>query len=1402
MDTENNEIGHWINYNFQKHESGKESWEYTNFSLSNPGTVTDDIDVNVTVTPVAGQGVKLKFPAVDFNADHVTVNFGNFANWEEIKENLKDAGGEGNENPYRLFPLKSGQPETDDHEIYLYYNADCDMSDKRFWVCDVRRLKANTEYLMAPVQEVGSMSLDETKELTPPAAGATEITWKSYTPNVISIDTKNGKLSTLSRGEALYGVIYKESGVQKARFYCIKVESELYKIDFLDKEIEMEVRNDWSDDGTYLNVVCYPSDAGVDSGDLEWTIESEDSENPPIAFRYDEDGKMRGGIRAIAPGTATVKATYHGKQDITATCTITVKGRLEWNDVQAEVDSMDLYAVSGCDTKLSDVKFPEGTASKWEWKNPDLSLAPYAGSEGHMFTAICTRPGGWSGEHTLWVRMINVTGINMQSRMPAEDNSGWTAWSQWWVPTALEKGDKLSLGFWYDMDGVNWINEEEGWDSTETAAVEKKLAEKYKVEWSTSPNNLGKQQSDNTYEYTASVSGTKAEKKTFTVSLKDKTTNKVVWKASHTLTVAAKALFKWEPIRESYYWENLKQDYDEQGKLTGLTLTVKMPKTEYDQWGLTYTSLDNTILQLKKPTVTSGSVKGENDQDIETTIVKIPCTQKGMGRVWIQITAKDEIKSSERFSINLEDKVPTILGAATQTINKASTERSVPIVVSTSEYFPLVKKANGTPDVSIQEVKIGSKVASDCFELTEIKELSNQEAAAILEEEGSDGEGSDSTPQTYIGVYSMSLGLKSEKLSELKTGNYTVKLSLKTAALWENGKEEEQTVSLTVKVTDVKPKVTFKQTKKVNLFYTNDEGAGALQINASEEITKVELKNYVDNKNSNRNADCHYELKNLDGVYKIARKPGQNGAQPDGSLKKGILEYEVKGYTGTFQTTFTVATENKAPAIVLSTKSDTLYPGVGYYDSWISMTNKATGESFVPDEAIWYTGKNQNRKEEKLTIGKFGNPYSDEQKNKEKEIKGAKGNKYGLFVTDDGNIVSRLRNADSYDKKADTINLELRKDNWSKPVAVSYKLQVNSAIPKLALGKATLTLNKNADVYRGQQERTTLRLKGFNDLLGNDVSWVTITGQDGKSRAELIGKDSSLAIWYWDHCGDVVVRFNDNDIAAGTYKYKISVGKNGERSEYASTVLTVKIVDKTVKQSLKVTAKGSIDVLNREGTFIAYTPKISNLAGTVEDGWLDGKDANLFDWSFEDGKLIVKAQEWTKYSTKITYEVHTVFHVQTKDWRGYEISSDNDAKAKPFKIKVKQGKPKLKVTALGGSTLYRQRNNSVDIQIEAMLGKQEVEIEGVSQVNYWGDLRLKETAITVYEEGEDGEITSHPEYVIYNPETKSVRIALQDPWDCEGIRKNGTYKMKLTVRYRDKASDVKEAQITCPIVVR
>ncbi len=278
--------------------------------------------------------------------------------------------------------------------------------------------------------------------------------------------------------------------------------------------------------------------------------------------------------------------------------------------------------------------------------------------------------------------------------------------------------------------------------------------------------------------------------------------------------------------------------------------------------------------------------------------------------------------------------------------------------------------------------------------------------------------------------------------------------------------------------------------------------------------------------------------------------------------------------------------------------------------------------------------------------------------------------------------------------------------------------------------------------------------------------------------------NSNLILQYKAEQGCITARFNDNELKTGSYKYNVCVEIQPDKENpgeviKASTVLTIKVVDSKPEKCISVSTKGSIDLLDRKGTGIAVTPKLSNVTGTVIGGWLLDKDASLFDSDFEDGKLYIRAKEGRYYSTRHTYKVKAAFWVET-GYHSYKLES------KELSFKVKQGKPKIKVSSETANTLYRTTGNEIELRIEAMLGTKAVEIEEVCLVNFTDDLKL----------GESKAGTGH-----YDSERRSVRIKATGA--AKNIMQNGkTQTVKLAVRYRDQAGDVKDTQITYKICVK
>lgn len=832
--------------------------------------------------------------------------------------------------------------------------------------------------------------------------------------------------------------------------------------------------------------------------------------------------------------------------------------------------------------------------------------------------------------------------------------------------------------------------------------------------WSSSPSNIGKGE-ENSTRYTFAVdhtsdSGKKAGKKTFTLTITNKETKREFAKTSVSINVTKNAVLNEEDVLLSHDDKNL---------------TIKIP-------GDKYAGLSGKKLAVKSEdtsVLTVGSLKIAEPEEIEGTrytVIQVPYTQKGTGVAYVTVTVQDEAKSKFSYRFDFADAQPKLLTPAI-TINKALTDTATPVELLCENGFAVV--------------------AADDFKLT-----GDNSDKFTLSYDSNEVNG-----QNYVDLESIKVSLADDAVKKGKSYKLTLQVPVEEQENADN--ITVYSLKLTIKIAETNPSVTFKQAQKVNTFYTDDEGNALLTVSVKNgELDTLELK------------DCDYELKTgEEGRYYIAMK--QDTA---GSDKKGTLAYTCKGYKSSFTKSFTVSTANTKPAIVLSMKSDTLYPLAGYGASCLSLTDKATKEAIQISEARYVQDKKK-----KVFIEIPESEDTLEQKVKYNTFKiSHEGNNGCLFFA----LISENLG------KTDKFALQVKESNWRDYVDISYSIKADkSAAPKLKLGNATITLNKNGDVYDYQQVKTGLSLSGCSNILNSDNTNVWFTGKDTKSKNAL-RIQGSLVLEYWNDRGCVVAKLNNNKLDKGTYKYDVWV----ECEEYnykASVPLTIKVVDVSADKCISVSAKGSIDVLQRDATSIAYTPKLKNITGKAEDGWLSGQNAELFETEFnqEDGKLYVRAREGFIYSTKASYKVKAVFWVQTEDYHGFEMES------KELTIKVKQGKPKITVSS-SIDTLYRQIGNEVEINISALLGSKDVVIEEVTLVNYTDDLRLSD-----YEAGRDEE--GNPYYMAYNPDTKSVRLTTTDI--SKSILKSGKkWSVKLAVRYRDKAGNEKDTQVTYKVVVK
>ena len=1437
----------WMDYNFRSSDSdGRETRvEFTMTTLT--GDAKKNVPASFTLTELANQGLKVKFTSTaDFPAERVEMRYNVPAMYDKSIP-IEDG-------QLRLFTHSSGTPtamvSTAQEQGWGYYNTNGDGEDpwSNFYFNNIKPL-GNKEYLAASIYE--DVRYEESGMIgTKPVVGVatqmkagtraggeedtvlTSVTWKTFDTDKATID-KNGNMTAWSKqGPIYYYVKYKSGSNTYLEVHETWAAEQPVAITLDQEKLTLNYRADGNSEEEWLKVRYYP--VGVDRNEsrIKWEIEG--GSNNVISFVPDQDGVIRGGIRAEGPGTATVKVSYlagdyndegkfvpEGGTLATATCEVTVAQQYTWEEKANEPingKSIEgLYAILGIDETLAAIELPydDDTDTGWTWDEPNTSLASFKGSYGHPFAATYTFNGVKQFSGHVWVAFVTPMGITLTMKnMNEERQDDEPEWyegvpSSMWAGDALneesgeyDNADQVTLSYQYVLDGAGIWDDDGGARYRDAIRrLEEYEQANYTVEWTSTPKDaLEEVETGKIYRYTASIVGKtrKAEKKTFTVTVKN-AKNKAVYKASANVTVTVSPNYDFDGAA----FENEDHLYVTKDSSNQMWLVVKVNNTtveDYSKNKLTIASEDTAVLKLTANKTVINSIKSvensgkgteeEQEQTEDNTVyVKIPCTNPKPGTAWIKITAPDEMKNFRRYQIDFPDKEPKAVSATTVAINRAMTEenRTATVTVRTNAKYPL-------------EFTAGEEGSN-------IDYLLNNKASESLVIRG-EQTGNVEIYNDQYNIYDITVSLPDKDDSGIKNGKSTVTLNLKVKPT-EDGESDELTyqLKLTVNVSNTVPKVTFKQTKKVNLFYTDNEGDGTLTFTVAggaEFDGDPWLEDYVDVKKPANDAECNFVLlprDDADNQYDVSLKyensDGPDYVHKDPKKNKGILKYRLKGYDGEFQANLTVSTETKKPTIVLSAKSDTLYPKVYYTNSFIQMTDKATGEDiFKIDE-----GGNQARYVVNAKKGEYidlnvaevdWDHYDDHTGEEQVDLN----NSYHLIVTPWGQITSRLveqEDLKSYKTKADKITLEVKKANWADYISVPYSLTVSTSDPKLVLGKSTLTLNKNINVYQSQQERTTLRLKGHtNQIQWDEWNSVTFVGQDDKSK-KVLSTDGSLVLDYWSNPGDVLVSFNDNNLATGTYKFKINVGTADRDTAYASTTLTVKVVDTPVSKNLKVTAKGSIDLMNIDGTSVTYTPKLSNLSGQVNGGWLEGKDADMFENWWDGSKLVVQARWGNSYSTKVNYQVYPVFSVGVQDYNGYTVRPD-----KALNIKVKQGKPKL-TAAMSSNTIYRQLDNDVEIKLSAILGKKDVEIENVWLANYWGDFELQPNG--TWHNDDTGE--DYP--LIYNPEAQSVRLKLKDRYNTDNVsvvQSGKTWKVKLQVQYANKAENEKVAEVTCSIVVR
>ena len=552
--------------------------------------------------------------------------------------------------------------------------------------------------------------------------------------------------------------------------------------------------------------------------------------------------------------------------------------------------------------------------------------------------------------------------------------------------------------------------------------------------------------------------------------------------------------------------------------------------------------------------------------------------------------------------------------------------------------------------------------------------------------------------------------------SGTKTGTYKVKIRAAAGGTTYD-------LPLTVKVVSKNPVYKVKQARKLNLFYKNDESL--LQIDTDEILTRLECTGLAD-----------YSIEQRDGSYYIKAESGATLK----SVKKGTLKLYFSGWQGSYSVSLTVGVEKKAPKITWDTSKVTLYPQADIQSLWIGVKN--------PEAISWdsvHVEKSSGKAKGNYTL----------------ELDREKG---GLLLSG-----KNLNQADSFKMQILLSDTE----KWAEKETISYTLQVKVSMgqPSIALESKTLQLNADA-AYRGYDAAsTTVKWKDGGLFTTDQGIRVSVYCDPKDAKAKALVQNSQVVFSVEDAL--VSVRLNNKAVNTGSYKFIVQASKNGQ---IWKTTLTLKVVNTAPDKAVKLTAKGSIDVLNRDGSFMTLTPSLKAVSGEFvisesREVELTGRDAHLFRavWS-EDGKTIeLRAKRYETLVTKYQYTVTPLLTLKN-------IYGDTEEIPAPaVKFKLKQGSVKVSAspqTAL----LYSGAYNSVEIDMSAVLkGADAPEMERV--------ILAGNTDVVSY---------------VYNKDGKGT-LTMKDTGRAV---KGKTYTLQFKVSFAEQADNVKPVTVKYKVKVK
>lgn len=1009
-----------------------------------------------------------------------------------------------------------------------------------------RGLKPNVEYRSVVKQEVQEplgveVAYDWNQKLSRVPDSNTTVSWNSVDANMAAFDA-NGMLTPAEEGRFEVWATYQSNGETVTDYWICYAEAVVTEIAFAKPVMDMEcipgeINSEW------LKIMHYPANAYFDDSQLVWSYTTTDN----ISVELDHGNfSVKEGI-----GTVIVTAEVPGT-NLKASCTIYVTEIESFPDeLQEKLDK--IVVVTNFAKTLGEIALPDPSC---KWKEPKIALKDYAGAPQATFTILYTGSNGKTVEHDMTFPVLTITGLKLQT---ADGEQYYKA-----------GGDPVAFTYQVLMNGGSWDDYK---DHEQFAGVSFKATGMTK-------------DADGNWIF-ENPTGTKAGKKTMKLELLYKGVKAVGAECAITLLKDETVGF-----REGLIELSKMPEFDAALGMWKYKVIFKDPAL-YSKF--TVKSTDSSVVKPGKIVLPTTAEIADKQVSGTPIAVDIPFTEGKPGKVGIEVTLSNAVKSKETIYHEVKDRTPKVLETSF-VINTLSQEGWTAL---TLQY------ADGYPGDASKAIEVDHP---------DFAFVSNPDMAGSARMEG------------YLKLLN----------PNLKAGTYTVNLLVPIVlSAGESHLTDElvQKIAVKVKVESKKPAFTVKQTKKVNLFYKQNwdgvseipAGAGVLTITPGNKWEEVEILN------ADANSGFSF-VPQGDGTYAILADTSGVSLNPSVNV-----EFRIKNWQYDTETVWSqvvkISTEKKAPKIAMSQAADTLYRG--FEISELSFFEKDTLNPLMLGNVWWVKSKTETV--EILSEQTSGAVLDAPNGKYEAEVV-PPGDKI-LFILEDG-VGSGL---------TDTFKLRIQDVNWNGTVDVTYKITSIRNAPKLKLGNSKLTLNTNQEVWLNQRAYTTLGFEGYSEQDIPNLQ-VRFEGADAKSKAAL---NKQIVLWYDSDSNQIYARLNKASAdVAGTYKYKVIVSTNQFE---VSADFTVKAANTAVTKCLNVTQSGKLDVLRREEC-MAIVPKLSNLSGQVADAFVIGRDDMKFYANVEgDGIVQLFIDPIENMSTAVKYKIVLHLVVENPDGSRYSI---------------------------------------------------------------------------------------------------------------------------------------------------